>query len=113
TTVTVKDSAGVARSAKLYFVSPGQINFVIPAGTALGTASITIQSPGAPDLTLSTEIRAVAPALFTADASGKGVVAATAIRVIATRQGPVTVFTCSGGTCTAVPIDVGVDAPVY
>jgi len=112
-TVTVKDSAGVARPAMLYFVSPGQINFVIPAGTAMGIASITIQSPGMGDLTTSAEMRATAPALFTADASGKGVVAATAIRVIVGRQGPVTVFSCSGGSCSAVPIDLGVDTPVY
>src|SRR6266536_2928448 len=30
TTVSVTDSAGVARLARLYFVSPGQINYLIP-----------------------------------------------------------------------------------
>src|SRR5206468_844949 len=38
-TVTVKDSAGVARPSMVYFASSGQVNFVIPAGTAMGIAS--------------------------------------------------------------------------
>ena len=32
--VRIADSAGVERAAQLYFVSPGQINFVMPAGIA-------------------------------------------------------------------------------
>ena len=112
-TVTVKDSTGAARPAEVYFVSPGQVNFVVPALTAQGTASITIQSLGKSDFTISTEIRGVAPALFTADASGNGVAAATAIRVTATRQSPVTVFSCAGSGCRAEPIVLGVDTPTY
>lgn len=42
TRVMVRDSEGIERSAPLLFVSPGQINFQIPAGTAQGFASITI-----------------------------------------------------------------------
>ncbi|NOT59989.1 MAG: choice-of-anchor D domain-containing protein, partial [Acidobacteria bacterium] len=36
TTVRVRDSAGTERLAPLFFVSPGQINFLMPQGTALG-----------------------------------------------------------------------------
>jgi len=112
-TVAVKDSTARSRPAPLYYSSPGQINFVVPAGTAAGTASITVQRPGTPDLTTSAEVRAVAPALFTAGASGKGVVAATAIQVNGSQQTPVPVYACSGSTCRAVPILLGVDTPVY
>ena len=55
----------------------------------------------------------VAPALFTADASGKGVAAATATEIVVGRPVPLPVFTCSGSTCSPVPIKLGVDTPVY
>ncbi len=51
--------------------------------------------------------------LFTADASSKGVAAAIAIRMVSNRQAPVSVFTCDGEACTAVPIDLGIDTPVF
>src|SRR5438094_407236 len=76
--VRVKDSAGVSRLAAVYYVSPGQINFVVPAGTAPGIAEVAVEGGG----TFRIEIRSVAPALF----SQRGVVAATAIRVAAGRQ---------------------------
>jgi uncharacterized protein (TIGR03437 family) len=113
-TVIVKDSASVSRPATLYFASAGQVNFIVPSGTAAGTASITIQSPGAPDTILSAEIDTVAPGLFSADATGHGAAAATAIRVI--MGGPasaIPVFSCSGPVCATVPIDLGLDTPVY
>ena len=42
TTVKVKDAAGVERPAPLFYVSPTQVNYEIPAGTAIGIATITI-----------------------------------------------------------------------
>lgn len=42
--VTVRDSEGVERAAPLFFVSPGQINFLIPTGTAPGAAIVTISN---------------------------------------------------------------------
>ena len=44
TTVKVTDSAGHEQSAALFFVSQGQVNFLMPAGTALGAATVTITS---------------------------------------------------------------------
>lgn len=66
--------------AQLFFVSAGQVNFLIPAGVPAGTASIVIT---AGDGTLSTgtaQIATVAPALFTANANGKGALAAVLLR---------------------------------
>ena len=54
-TVVVEDSAGVARNAPLFFVSPGQFNFLVPQGTAPGPATISVTggasavSGGCPD----------------------------------------------------------------
>lgn len=111
--VLVKDSAGLVRPAPIYYVSPEQINFVTPPGLASGAAIITIQRAGKADRIGSAEIRAVAPALFSMNGTGKGVAAATAIRVVAGRQDPVNVFECSAVDCAAVPIDLVGDAPVY
>src|SRR5262249_41865099 len=45
-TVTVTDSAGVSRAARIYFVSGGQVNFVLPDDMAPGPALIAIQESG-------------------------------------------------------------------
>ena len=49
------------------------------------------------------------------DGSGTGVAAAIAVRVVIATQGQglVPVFDCKITGCAAVPIDLGVDAPVY
>ncbi len=45
--VTVTDSAGVSRTAPLLYVSPTQINYQVPTGTAAGTATVTVAGKGA------------------------------------------------------------------
>jgi uncharacterized protein (TIGR03437 family) len=112
-TVTVKDLAGYLRPAAIYYVSPTQINFEVPPYTFQSTASVTIHGSGATDTILSAEIRNAAPALFAADGSGKGPAAATAIRVLDTLQSPLPVFSCTGGSCRAEPIQLGIDTPIY
>jgi len=114
--LTVVDSSGSQRMAQLLYVSPSQINYLVPAGTATGTATMNI-SDGAGNVQTSTsQIQAVAPGLFTANEDGKGVVAATAYRLVDLQiPGPVRVYQCLDrpGTCRSVPIDTGLDAPVY
>jgi uncharacterized protein (TIGR03437 family) len=108
-TVSVRDSVGAERLAPLFFVSPGQINFLLPAGTALGPASITTSGNGA-TASGATNIGAVAPGLFSANADGRGVAAAVVLRV---RAGggqsfePATRFDSATNRVVAVPIDLG------
>ena len=120
--VTVTDSAGQSQPVPLIYVSPDQMNIWIPAGVAAGPATLTFPVTGLPPGFGTAALRQtpftvakVAPALFSADGSGSGVAAATAVRtVIPTQiQSPVTVFQCAAGRCTAVGIDLGVDAPIY
>jgi uncharacterized protein (TIGR03437 family) len=62
------------------------------------------------------QIQAVAPGLFTANGAGTGVVAATAYRLVDLQiRGPVTVYECGDtpDTCHSVPIDTGLDSPVF
>ena len=116
--VQVVDSAGAARLASLYYVSPKQINYVLPTGTAPGMITVTILNNGSPSgLTAQAQVQTVAPSLYSANGDGKGVASASAMRrVIPTNfLSPVTVYECGDqpGTCAGVPIDPGVDAPVF
>ena len=62
-TVTVKDSAGSSRQADLFYISPTQINYAMPAGTATGQAAITIAN-GTNKVTVNQQIVPVLPGLF-------------------------------------------------
>lgn len=114
-TLTVTDSAGTQRSAPLIFVSPGQINFVVPDGVASGAATFAVNN-GSTTQTATAKVQPVVPTLFSMNGMGSGVAAATAVSVIAGNaqlQTPVPVFQCNGSTCVSVPISLGVDTPVY
>ena len=112
-TLSVTDSTGMTRMAPLVYVSPGQINFVVPGGTAPGAVSLRVNPSG---VAASGTVQNVAPTLFSADGTGTGVAAASAIQVQVANpqlQGAVQVFQCGNSSCTAVPIQLGVDTPIY
>ena len=96
-------------------MSPTQINFVVPDGTAPGAASFLVAN-GSTTQTPTGTIQPVAPTLFSINGAGNGVAAATAILTQAANpqlQFPVLVFQCTNSGCTSVPIRLGVDTPVY
>jgi uncharacterized protein (TIGR03437 family) len=115
--VQVVDSAGTARLAGLYYASATQINYVMPAGTVTGTVTVNVLNGSAVAETAQAQVAAVAPALFSADLTGKGPAAATAVAVAipSTMQSPVQVFICVDPQkgCRALPLNTGVDRPVY
>jgi uncharacterized protein (TIGR03437 family) len=118
--VTLIDAAGKTWPVPLIFVSPSQMNLYIPAGAATGPANIEFPFTGLPLgvaaalRIVPTTLTPVAPAIFTADCTGSGVLAASAILISPPGQFPVTVFTCTApGTCNPVPIVLGVDTPIY
>lgn len=76
TTVKVKDSTGTERLAPLFFVSPGQVNYQIPAGTASGPAFITITTGSGFVSTGVMTVLDASPAVFTLNQSGSGAAAA-------------------------------------
>lgn len=107
--VQVKDSLGVAQLAPLFFVSPNQINYLIPPSVALGIAIVTVTSGANAIATGTVVIAAAAPGLFTADASGRGLAAATVLRVKADGTQmfeAVAQFDQAQQRFTAAPIDV-------
>lgn len=112
TTVRVKDSRGAERSAPLFFVSPGQINYQIPPGTATGIASINVTSGNGTVSTGLMQIAAAAPGLFTANASGQGAPAATIFRLKANGEQsfePTTRSDSVTGQVMPLPIDLGAE----
>jgi uncharacterized protein (TIGR03437 family) len=97
--------------APLSYVSPTQINYLLPGDVANvpegSFAFIAIEKIGSPFVSkaLSVPLRTVSPGLFTLNAGG--LAAATAVRVLGTgTQQPLDVSICARGICGAVPIDV-------
>ena len=43
-TVSIQDSAGTVRLAQMFYASAGQVNFLVPAATAIGRAQVTVNS---------------------------------------------------------------------
>ena len=108
-TLTVRDSAGVLRLGRLYFVSPGRINYEVPAATAVGEATITVLTGTGSTSTGKVTIKNAAPGIFTANGNGAGVPAALAVRIGADgTQTPVNVFACdAAGRCAPAPMSLG------
>lgn len=119
TTVTVN---GVA--APLFFVSPNQINYLVPTGTTAGDATVTVKSTQTNgDEIVSTgtiRVAATAPAIFTANASGGGAPAGLTGRIDAAGQfafdpaPPFSADPVNPGLLIPAPIDVGTaDRPAF
>jgi uncharacterized protein (TIGR03437 family) len=84
--VRITDSAGAQRLAGLFFVSASQINYAVPAGVAPGVAQVDVLRDGQVVARGAISVNAVWPALFTANASGRGLGAAAVVRVLANGQ---------------------------
>ncbi len=110
TQVTVTDSAGTNRNAPLFFVSPTQVNYLVPAGTASGSATVTITNWNGVVSRGAVQINPVAPGLFTANSSGRGVPAAVVERIRANGSRstePVSQFDAAQNQFVPLPIDLG------
>jgi hypothetical protein len=87
TMVEVTDGVGGmgrSRLAPLFFVSPSQVNFLVADDIPLGAATVKVlRADGRRSAGHQVEVTAVAPGLFSANASGKGVAAALVLRVSA------------------------------
>ena len=112
TRVSVKDSAGVTRQAAIFFVSPGQVNYLMPLETATGAATVTIASGDGIVSTGAAAISRTAPGLFAADASGRGAATATLLRIKADggrNFEPVALYNEAQKRFVFAPIDFGPD----
>ena len=107
TTVSVTDSGGATRAAQLDYVSPAQVNYLIPSDTAPGLATVDINASGHVAATGQIQVIPVAPALFTVNSDN--LAAANVLRI--SQNGDRTFEsiyqTNQNGGITAIPIDLG------
>lgn len=109
-TIAITDSAGVARNASLFFVSPGQVNFHVPAETATGRARVVLHRQNGTMMSGDLLIEAIAPGLFAANADGQGIAALGALRVDSTgAQTPLAAlaFDAAQQRFVGVPVSLG------
>ncbi len=111
TSVTVTDASGVTLPATLFFVSPSQVNFLVPQA-ASGAATVTVTSGSGAVSRGTVTVASVVPGLFSADGSGGGPAAAVVLRVRqdGTRSYADAATVDASGRATLVPIDLGVAA---
>lgn len=72
TRVRITDSRNVEFAAPLFYISPGQVNFMIPDEAATGPARITIINANGVSSTGEIQLLPSAPAIFTRDSNGRG-----------------------------------------
>jgi uncharacterized protein (TIGR03437 family) len=106
TSVSIIDSAGNTTIAPLFYVSPDQVDFEVPATVATGLAKVVVDSNGVNQTAANVQISTVAPALFTLNNSG--LAASYALRVSGGIQTVELVYSQDNtGLISANPINLG------
>jgi uncharacterized protein (TIGR03437 family) len=96
--------------AELLFVSPGQINWVLPTGLMSGTAPVVVRSGTGQTANGSVELTPIAPAIFAANATGTGPAAAEIVRLTAggaLTYEPAIEYSPALSRFVPIPIDLG------
>lgn len=108
TTVKVRDVDGVTRNAGLFYVSPGQINLLIPAGTKVGPATAIVTNSDGVVSQASFAVALTSPGVFTASSDANGPPAGYLLRIRADgfrTLEPVARFDTASGKWVTLPID--------
>jgi uncharacterized protein (TIGR03437 family) len=79
TTATLVDSSNKSHPVPLAYVSPGQVNYLVPSAAQPGAAALTFTSADGTKTTGIVLVAAVDPGLYTANSNGKGAPAAFAV----------------------------------
>jgi uncharacterized protein (TIGR03437 family) len=108
-TITITDANGVPRAAGLYYVSPNQINFTVPADTAVGTATIAVTSGGQTRTLGNLEITTTAPGLFFLNSDSLAAASLTRVSGNKTSYEEIAQLDSTTNLFVAVPIDLGSD----
>ncbi len=98
------------RRAGLFFVSPGQVNYVMPDATPSGNANVVVRSGDGTISNGTAQIAQVTPSIFTANSTGSGVPAAVLLRVKTNGQQTferLSEFNSQVGRFVTKPIDLG------
>lgn len=103
-------SGGQTIPAPLFFVSPTQVNYLLPGNIPAGTATVRVTSGGGQTAEGTITVASVAPGLFAANSNGMGVVSAVAVRVAANgtqTTEAIAQFDQAQGRFIATPINLG------
>jgi uncharacterized protein (TIGR03437 family) len=104
--INVTDSKGQRRPAPIYYVAPTSVGYLVPAGTALGTAQIALTTSAGATFSAPATINPISPGLFTADSTGSG--APAGFWVLASANGAQTYgYLFSLKTLAPAPVDLG------
>jgi len=110
--IRIKDRSGVERAVdRLFVATSNQINYLLPDNISNGQAEMSIGS-GQTQQRALLSIVDVAPGLFTANADGRGVPAAVAVRVKVDGSQtfePVSTFDSAARRFEPIAIDLGAD----
>ncbi len=80
--VRLIDSAGITHTAPLFYVSPGQINYLLPASLGVGLAKIEVVKTDNTVVARGTvSVNNVWPGLFSFAQNGRGLAAADVLRI--------------------------------
>ncbi len=92
------------QAATLFSSAAGHLSFVVPEGLEPGASELVLTSSGGSELAKgAVRIHQIAPAIFTANADGRGAPAAQLIRAARGGQTEQSPFDCSGGSGKCVP----------
>jgi len=81
--INVADAKGQSRPAPIYYVAPTSVAYLVPTGTALGTAQIVLNTSTGPTFSAPATVNSVSPGLFSADSTGSGAAAGIWLKVSA------------------------------
>lgn len=106
TSVSILDSAGATWPAPLFYVSPNEVDFEVPAGVAPGLAKVTVTSGSSSQTASNVQIAKVAPGIFTLNDSGLASGYAIAVAANGTETAELVYSINSNGAVIANPINV-------
>jgi uncharacterized protein (TIGR03437 family) len=110
--VKVIDFSGAEKLAQLFYVSPTQVNYLMPEALLGGPAIVLLTGDNGFIRVNVINVQRVSPGIFTANANGRGVAAAVIFRVRADGSGqyePVARFDEAEQRWVPIPIDLSPD----
>ena len=110
--IEIIDATEAVHAARLLYVSPEQINFLMPADVATGEALLRLGREGEEAAEWAFTISAVAPGLFSANGTGEGIGVVSALRVAADgeRSNPAVFrYDAAAKRMIGVPLDLGAE----
>lgn len=109
----VNQQSGISAFAPLFFVSPQQINYLVPAGFPTGTTELRVHRPGFFTGTFPSFVQSHQPSLFSANSNGMGAPAGEFVRVHELTgervNGDLAVCAEEAGICTPRHLEFGSD----